>query len=385
MLDTTALRTAPTRTELLLAGGALVLGLGEIWVPFSSRQGSGSGAAATLGVVLVAGALLWSRREPMVAVIAFPVVWGSISLLAPTYLLFYGQMVPLEVAVFMAARFGRGRTPLYAALVTAGTLLALDLFVGLMQDPGEITFHWTVTALVWSAGFGLRTLERRAQASLRRAVDAEVGAAEQAMRAVLDERARIARELHDIVAHAVSSMVVQAGAVESGADDPAYVRATVSSIRATGQEALAEMRRLVSVLRVSDDLPLTPQPRLETLPALVEQASVDGTQVALRLSGEARPLPAGLDLAIYRIVQEALTNVRKHARASQCAVSLDYRPDCVRLSVVDNGRGASPADGSPGHGLVGMRERAGLYGGDLTAGPSVDGGFAVHATLPVTR
>src|SRR4051794_2712338 len=322
----------------------------------------------------------------MVPLLSFPVIWGLIGLLAPTFLLFYGQMVPLEAAVFMAARFGRGRTPLYAAAVAAVCLLGLDLFVSLMQDPGEITFHWTVTVLVWSAGFGLRTLDHRAKASLRRAVDAEVGAAEQAMRAVLDERSLIARELHDIVAHAVSSMVVQAGGVESGADDPAYVRSTASTIRATGQEALAEMRRLVSMLRLSDEAPFSPQPRLEALPALVEQASVDGTQVALSLTGEARPLPAGLDLAIYRIVQEALTNVRKHAGANHCSVSLEYRADCVRVSVVDDGRGAPPsALTSGGHGLVGMRERVRLYGGDLTAGPEGNGGFAVRATLPVAR
>ena len=188
---------------------------------------------------------------------AFPFIWGLIGLLAPTYVLFYGGMVPLEIGVFMAARFGRGRTPLYGALAAAGSLLGIDLFVPLMQDAGEITFHWAVTALVWSAGFGLRTMERRAHASMRRAVEAEVGAAEQAMLAVLDERARIARELHDIVAHSVSSMVVQAGAAEAGADDPDYVRSTVTSIRTTGNDALAEMRRLVSVLRVSDDAPLS--------------------------------------------------------------------------------------------------------------------------------
>jgi len=385
VIDAAALRTAPTRAEVLLATGAAVLGVGEIWVPFSSRQGSGSAIATTVGVVLVALALLWSRREPMVPLLAFPVVWVLVTLAAPTYLLFYGQMVPLEVAVFMAARFGRGRTPLYAAVVAAACLLGIDLFVSLMQEPGEITFHWTVTALVWSAGYGLRTFDRRAKASLRRAVDAEVGAAEQAMRAVLDERARIARELHDIVAHAVSSMVVQAGAVESGADDPAYVRATAASIRATGHEALAEMRRLVSMLRLSDEAPFSPQPRLAALPALVAQASIEGTEVALEVTGEERALPAGLDLAIYRIVQEALTNVRKHSGASRCAVSLHYGPDCVRVSVVDDGRGALPECGTSGHGLVGMRERVGLYGGDLVAGPGDGGGFAVRVSLPVAR
>jgi signal transduction histidine kinase len=371
--------------ELLLATAVCALGLGEVWVPFSSRQGSGSATSASIAVVLVAVSLLWCRRQPLVAMFGFPLVWGLIGLLAPTYLLFYGAMVPLEISVFMAARFGQGRAPLYGALVAAGSLLGVDLFVPLMQEPGEIAFHWTVTALVWSAGFGLRTLDHRAKVSMRRAIDAEVGAAEQAMRAVLDERALIARELHDIVAHAVSSMVVQAGAVEAGADDPGYVRHTVASIRSTGNEALAEMRRLVSVLRVADDAPLAPQPRLEALPALVEQTTAEGPRTTLNVRGNPRLLPAGLDLAVYRIVQEALTNVRRHSGATRCQVVLDYGPECLSVAVIDNGRGAAGSTPSPGHGLTGMRERVGLYGGHLTAGSRPDGGFEVRATLPVAQ
>jgi signal transduction histidine kinase len=371
-----------TRAELVLAVAITVLGTGEVWVPFSSRQGSGSGVSATVGVVLVATSLLWCRRRPLVPVVAFPLVWGPIGALAPTYVLFYGMMVPLQISVFMAARFGRGRTPLYAAAVAAASLLSVDLFVPLMQEPGEIVFHWTVTTLVWSAGFGLRTLERRAHESMRRAVEAEVGAAEQAMRAVLDERGRIARELHDIVAHSVSSMVVQAGAAEAGADDAAYVRKTVASIRSTGNDALAEMRRLVSMLRISDDAPMAPQPRLEALPALVEHTTAEGTPTRLTVTGDPRRLPAGLDLALYRIVQEALTNVRRHADATNCDVALHYGPESVCLEVVDDGRGGEIRS-SGGHGLVGMRERVSLYGGELTAGPRPVGGFAVRATLPV--
>jgi signal transduction histidine kinase len=217
---------------------------------------------------------------------------------------------------------------------------------------------------------------------MRRAIEAEVGAAEQAMEAVLEERARIARELHDIVAHAVSSMVVQAGAAEAGADDPAYVRKTASDIRSTGNDAMAEMRRLVSVLRISDEAPMTPQPRLEALPALVDRATTEGTPTRLRVTGEPRPLPAGLDLAAYRIVQEALTNVRRHAEATTCEVRVHFGPQSVQLEVVDDGRGGEVGR-SAGHGLVGMRERANLYGGELSAGDGPDGGFVVRATLPV--
>ena len=189
-----------------------------------------------------------------------------------------------------------------------------------MQEPGEIVFHWTVTALVWSAGFGLRTLERRAHASMRRAIDAEVGAAEQAMQAVLDERARIARELHDIVAHSVSSMVVQAGAAEAGARRPGRTCGRPSrSIRSTGNDALAEMRRLVSMLRIVRRRAAWLRSRgSQALPG-AGRAHYRRRALDARLDRErraARPLPAGLDLALYRIVQEALTNVRRHAGAA---------------------------------------------------------------------
>ncbi|WP_460820348.1 sensor histidine kinase [Nocardioides korecus] len=374
----------PRRIEVLIAVAVAVVGLSEVWVPFTSRQGSGSAGSATVAVLLTAVALLWVRRQPLAPALTFPVVWGVVGLAAPTYVLFYGQMVPLELTVFMAARFGRARTPWYVAGLAALSLLGIDLFVPLMQDPGEITFHWTVTALVWSAGSGLRVLERRAHESTRRAIEAEVGAAEQAMQAVLDERARIARELHDIVAHSVSSMVVQAGAAEeAGPADPEFVRRALGSIRTTGNDALAEMRRLVSMLRLLDHAPLTPQPRLDALPSLIEQCH--GPNVGLRIFGTVGALPAGVDLAAYRIVQEALTNVRRHAAATRCNVTLTYADDAIHVEVVDDGCGGEVAAATSGHGLLGMHERAVLYGGHVLAGPEPGGGFAVRASLPVAR
>jgi signal transduction histidine kinase len=374
---------APRRLEVALAVAVLVLGLGEVWVPFGSRQGHGSATAASVGVTLTAVALLWCRRVPLAGLVAFPVIWSVVALVAPTYVLFYGGMVPLELLVFMTARFGRGRAPAYGAGVAMACLLALDLFVSVMQEPGEIVFHWTVTLLVWSAGFGLRTWERRAQESLHRAVRAEVSAAEQSWRAVLDERTRIARELHDIVGHSVSSMVVQAGAAaEAMPDDEQFVRAALEHIRTTGHEALDEMRRLVTMLRAAEDVPLSPQPRLDALPDLVSRAGSNGLTTTLRVDGDVRPLPAGLDLAVFRIVQEALTNVRRHAAARRCDVTLVFDHDELRVDVVDDGTGASAAPGG-GHGLVGMRERVGLYGGALDAGPLPGRGFGVRARLPL--
>ena len=377
-------QTVPRRSEVLAAVLVAAAGLGEVWVPFSSRQGVGSGSATTVGVALAALGLLWWRRAPVAALIFVMAQWAVVALLATPYTLFYGTFVPFLLLIFSGARWGAGRSPAYAAGVGAVTLLGIDLFVPTMQEPGEIVFHWTVTALVWSAGYGLRVWERRTRTALERAVRAERDAAEQAFRAVLDERARISRELHDIVTHAVSSIVVQAGAAEQAVeDDPAFTRTALGHIRTTGNEALGEMRRLVAMLRESGDAPLTPQPRLSGLDDLVAQASAAGPPAALTVTGDVRPLPAGLDLTVYRIVQEALTNVRRHASASACEVRVEYGADELTVRVTDDGTGRARPSTSGGHGLVGMRERVALYGGDLSAASLPDRGFAVEARLPL--
>lgn len=398
MVVPAGLRGWPRPLEVVLALAVLVPGTAETVVPFASRQGTGDVPTTLVTVVALSVALLWARRVPLLPICVVAATWLVVSQLSMPYILFYGGFVPIQIAVFMGARFAVGRGPVVTAGVAAVTLLSLDLSSPAMRSPGELAFHWTVTALVWSAGFGLRTLEHRAHESTRRAVEAEVNAAAQALQAVVDERTRIARELHDIVGHAVSSMVVQAGAAEQAVDDQAFVERALGNIRSTGNDALAEMRRLVSILRTADDAPYTPQPRLDALPALV--SGDGGPQVRLTVTGDVRPLPAGLDLTLYRIVQEALTNVRRHSGAASCEVTLAYEQDRVRVCVVDDGRGAAadhnaghpaghPADDhaagldAGGHGLVGMRERAALYGGELLAGPEPEGGFAVRATLPV--
>ena len=374
----------PRRSEIAAALLVGAPGLGEVWVPFSSRQGEGSAAATTVGVALAAIGMLWWRRAPVPALAGVMAAWATVSLLSTPYVLFYGTFVPFLLLVFAGARWGVGCSPLLTAVVAALTLLGIDLFVPLLQDPGEIVFHWTVTTLVWSAGLGLRAWERRTRSALERAIRAEREAAEQAFRAVLDERARISRELHDIVTHAVSSIVVQAGAAEQVVeDDPAFTRTALGHIRTTGNEALAEMRRLVAMLRANGDAPLEPQPRLEGLDALVEQASAVGPATALHITGDVRPLPAGLDLAVYRIVQEALTNVRRHAEARSCDITVEYGADALTVRVVDDGSGKAAPSGGSGHGLVGMRERVALYGGQITAGPLPGQGFGVEARLPL--
>jgi len=204
-----------------------------------------------------------------------------------------------------------------------------------------------------------------------------------AREAVVDERARIARELHDAIAHNVSMMVVQAGAerrVLDGQDGSTHeVLATIEQI---GRGALTEMRRLVGMLRSDELEPLAPQPGLGDVPTLVTQVREAGLPVDLLIEGEARELPVGIELSAYRIVQEALTNALKHAGDAHASVRISYGHESLELEIVDDGVGGPARAGSGGHGLVGMRERVALYGGRLDAGRSPTGGFTVRALLP---
>ena len=366
-----------------LAVGLAVIGLAEVWVPFSSVQGSGSRTAVSIVVVLVTLPLALRRVAPLPAAVVVLLSWPVVFLVAQMPVLFWGQFVPMVVAVFSVARHGRGREGFYGAAAGAVTLLYLDLRVDVLQTPGEIVFHWLVFIVAWSMGRWLHVAEDRAAESLRRAIEVEVGSAERAMAAVVEERTRIARELHDVVAHSVSMMVVQAGAAEQVVDDdPEHVRAALHTIRTTGTDALAEMRRVVAMLRDSEEAgSLSPQPGIGQVDTLVESARSHGLEVTVTVHGHARTLPAGLDLAAYRIVQEALTNVRRHAHASHAAVTVTYGGS-LELEVVDDGVGPGSTVG--GHGRVGMRERAALYGGHVIAGAREDGrGYAVRAVLPL--
>ena len=224
---------------------------------------------------------------------------------------------------------------------------------------------------------GIRSRDRRADLAER---EREVAARE----AVVEERARIARELHDAIAHNVSMMVVQAGA-ERRVLDPSQesTRDVLETVEEIGRNALTEMRRLVGMLRTDDDDPLAPQPGLGDLPTLVGQVREAGLPVELRVEGEPRSLPVGLELSAYRIVQEALTNALKHAGEARASVRVRYADDSLELEVVDDGAGAPAELASGGHGLVGMRERVALYGGRFEAGRRPAGGFTVRVLLPI--
>jgi signal transduction histidine kinase len=203
---------------------------------------------------------------------------------------------------------------------------------------------------------------------------------------VAEERARIAREMHDVVAHNVSVMVVQASAARRMIDhDPARAREALTSVEQTGREALAEMRRMLDVLRAEDErAALAPQPSIDELEALIELAREAGLDVELEVEGERRRVSSGVDLSAFRIVQEALSNTIKHAGAAHARVRLRFGDDEMEVDVVDDGHGArSAGQNGRGQGLVGMRERVAMLGGRLEAGYRANGGFEVRATLPL--
>jgi len=232
------------------------------------------------------------------------------------------------------------------------------------------------------AGLAMRQQRLRAQTLERLTEQLAREREERARTAVAEERTRIARELHDEIAHAMSVIAVQADAAEGAlAKDPALVQRPLIAIRQTAREALADMRRVLGGLRGDERAELAPEPGLARLGALLEQARAAGLAVELRVEGEPAPLPPPLDLTAYRILQEGLTNVRKHAAAHRVEVVIRYRRDAIGVEVSDDGAGAGASGGS-GRGLAGIRERVALLGGEFVAGPRARG-FAVRVTLPL--
>jgi len=259
----------------------------------------------------------------------------------------------------------------------------LSLAVILISEPEDFIVAGPLYSGVWLAGRLFRDRQQLAAALEERTAALEREQQETARLAIAEERARIARELHDVVAHSVSVMVVQAGAerlaLGPGGDS---TRETLAAIEKTGRQALGEMRRLLGMLREEDeDLALAPLPSLDHLDSLVAHVRQAGLPVELRFEGTRRPVPSGVDISAYRIVQEALTNAMRHAGPARARVVVRYGERQIELEVADDGSGSHAANGT-GHGLVGMRERVALYGGELEIGPRPDGGFTVRATIP---
>jgi signal transduction histidine kinase len=240
-------------------------------------------------------------------------------------------------------------------------------------------------AIGWVAGFAVRERAEEAEAAEVRATLAERERDAAARIAVAEERARIARELHDIVAHAVSVMVLQVGAVRHKLPDAlAEDRDALKGVERAGRTALTEMRGLLAAMRPDGDgIEFMPQPGLDGLGSLLEEINRAGLPVELHVDGEPVPLPRGVDLSAYRIVQEGLTNALKHARATNADVSVRYQPYELQLEIRDDGIGSATTDGL-GHGLIGIRERVKIYGGEMTAGTANGGGFILSTRLPLS-
>jgi len=284
------------------------------------------------------------------------------------------------VSLYTVAAHCDRRTALRAALAAAVLLPALFLAPG---EDGQALFipAALLLAIGWALGDNLRTRRAYLKEVEDKADRLEREREQNARRAAADEQARIARELHDVIAHNVSVMVVQAAAAGDVFDSqPAKAREALASIEHTGREALTELRRLLGAVRAEDGK--VPQPGLERLPALIDQVRAAGLDVDLNTDGDARQLPLGVDLSAYRIVQEALTNTLKHAHARRAEITLAYAHDALVVSITDDGRG-STGNGDQGQGLIGMRERVALYDGELEVGPRAEGGFAVAARFPL--
>ena len=356
----------------------------------STHYGPGFAAAAMTAVAT--GAIALRRRAPLLTVCVIVAAVAGPELVTRLTITLWGSFVPLLIAVYSVARYARGRVALAGAAVAALGLLVVMLRVPVIGTVANIPFNFVPCTGAFIAGRVLRRRHDRHMTVSERARELEAGREETIRAAIADERNRIARELHDIVAHCVSVMVVQAGAAEDLLDrNPPQARPPLRAVQETGRQAVAELGRMLGLLRGEQgSLALRPQPGTAQLRELAEHMSETGLPVAFQVEGTPRPLAPGVELTIYRVAQEALTNALKHAGPAQAQLVLRYGEDTVDLEVLDDGRGpgldvaaGSGPDSGAGHGLIGMRERALLYGGSLVAGPGPDGGFAVRMVLPV--
>ncbi len=370
--------------ELTIALLALV-GLLEAFVRHGSEGAPPSPLWFAVTAVVVLVLTLWARRRfPFAGPAAYWLLAAAISFYDP-------QLLPFMQSFFvigMAAAFllGYVRDPFRAGIGLIVVLGCAGIVV--YNIPGietsELVFVPLEFGISWLAGYALRERSQQAEAAQVRATQAEREREAAARIAVAEERARIARELHDVVAHAVSVMVLQVGAVRHKLPHTLEEdREALGRVEQAGRRALAEMRRLLGAMRRDgDDLELAPHPGVDRLESLLDDVGRAGLPVELHVDGDPFPLPRAIDLSAYRIVQEGLTNALKHAHAHHVDVTFHYTPDELQIEVRDDGDGRSTNDGL-GHGLVGMRERVKIYGGEMTAGAAPEGGFVLGARLPL--
>jgi len=370
-------REHPRLTDRALTAVLLAAELTGMWLVHWSGapRYRAPDAGAVLLTIAIVVPLLWRRRFPAAVLVASGSAWFAYQAINYPFAL-------SPAAVFWAVySYGchRRRDVYWPLSVWLAEVLATLAFAR-RGDTQTVLVFLGVTAFVWLRGDAVRSglLEEKQEREAR------------ARQAVADERARIARELHDVVAHALGIIVMQAGGAGAIPDlGEAQAKSVLGTIERTGRQAFAEMRRLVGVLREGEAPELAPQPTIADLPSLASSLVASGLQVNIEVSGSPQPVPVGVELAVYRVVQEALTNSLKHAQAGTAKVRLRWLDRALQVEVDDDG---SPTNGagtarratdSGGHGLVGMRERVSIYGGSLQAGPRPEGGFRVSARFPL--
>jgi signal transduction histidine kinase len=369
-LDPLLRRARSVDPQAIDAALAVALSAWAVAVP-----GALDSPARTVVLLAMTFAVAWRRRRPLE--VLFVAVVGVV--LQPRGLAL-PEVLAMLIAVYSAALYGAHRVLAPALLLVAATALAV--LAGNLQVP-KAALPFMLLIPVWLAGSAMRRRELRAEASTERA-DRLEREREASLRA---ERARIARELHDVVTHAVSVMVLQTGAARQiMSRDEERSRALLESVEASGRSALDELRRLLGLISDEDDsAPLQPQPGIAEIPSLIDQVRHAGLPVELSVEGCARSLAPGVAIAAYRIVQEALTNVLKHAHGAPTRVVLRYDAAALELEILDHGTpGSTPSgDAKTGRGLAGMRERAAMYGGTLDAHAEPNNGYAVRARIPL--
>jgi signal transduction histidine kinase len=374
----------PRRTDLALAGalGAVI----EVELILTSERETPLVPALLLGAVLI-GAMAWRSTAPLATLGAVGAVAVALALAdTPPENLVSTTILVAVLSFAIGAHLSRRRA--HAGLVGVGVLVVVVTALGPNQTLGDVIFPVVLFAGCWALGRFGRSRARLTAELRARAEQLEHERAERERDAVARERVRIARELHDVVAHSVSVMVVQAGAARSVLDrDPDASVSALGAVEATGREALTEMRRLLGILRPDgQDAEHSPQPSLDRLSALIARSRDAGLDVELHIEGRAGPLAPGVDLTAFRLVQEGLTNALKHGGRGRARVILRWSPDILEVEVANRIADGAAAHGlaSGGQGLIGMRERVALCGGELRAGP-IGRGFVVRARLPRER